>query len=131
MELNDLDAINQARDRVSEDLKQIQTVADQSNATVVLAMVPSSVQVCSPDQLDYYPHNIDLNDSTRFDVSQPQRIMSEIADSQGLPLYDLRDALSSTGQCLYQPRNMHWLADGHRVVSAYLADVLTQAGYVP
>jgi len=131
LELNDLDAINQARDRVSEDLKQIQTVADQSNATVVLAMVPSSVQVCSPDQLDYYPHNIDLNDSTRFDLNQPQRIMSEIADSLGLPLYDLRDALSSTGQCLYQPRNMHWLADGHRVVSAYLADLLTQAGYVP
>jgi hypothetical protein len=94
-------------------------------------MVPSSVQVCSPDELSYYPDHIDLNDSARFDVDQPQRIMSEIAGSLSLPMYDLRDALSSSDHCLYQPRNMHWIEDGHRVVASYLADMLIENGYIP
>jgi peptidoglycan/LPS O-acetylase OafA/YrhL len=131
LERQDLETLNYARDFVQDDLKQIQTVADRSGTQVVLVMVPSSVQVCSSDELDYYPRHINLADSTRFDEDQPQRIMSEIASSLGLPMYDLRDALSSLGQCLYQPRNMHWLVDGHSVVSTYLADVLTKDGYIP
>ena len=131
LELNELDTLNLAGGKVYEDLKQIQAIANRSGAPVVLVMVPSSVQVCAPDQLDYYPRNIDLTDATRFDINQPQEIMSGIASSLGLPFYDLRNALSSSGQCLYQPHNMHWMVDGHRAVSIYLADVLIQAGYIP
>ena len=123
--------MNNARDVVQDDLHQIQSVADGSGAQVVLIMVPSSVQVCSFDDLAYYPRHIDLNDSTRFDIDQPQRIMSEIADSLGLAMYDLRDALSSSGQCLYQPHNMHWLAEGHNVVATYMANILIENGYIP
>ena len=131
LERQDLETLNYARDFVQDDLKQIQTVANRSGTQIVLVMVPSSVQVCSSDELDYYPRHIDLTDSTRFDADQPQRIMSEIASSLGLPMYDLRDTLSSSGKCLYQPRNMHWLADGHSAVSTYLANALTQNGYIP
>ena len=131
LERQDLETLNYARDFVQDDLKQIQTVADRSGTQVVLVMVPSSVQVCSSDELDYYPRHINLADSTRFDVDQPQRIMSEIASSLGLPMYDLRDILSSSGQCPYQSHNMHWMANGHNIVATYLADVLTQNGYIP
>ncbi len=131
LERQEFETLNNARDVVQDDLHQIQSVADGSGAQVVLVMVPSSVQVCSFEYLAYYPRHIDLNDSTRFDIDQPQQIMSEIADSLGLPMYDLRDALSSSGQCLYQPHNMHWLAEGHNVVATYLADVLIENGYIP
>ena len=114
-----------------EDLNQIQSVAGQSGAQVVLVMVPASIQVCLSDELAYYPRHIDINDSTRFDLDQPQLIMSEIADSLDFPIYDLRDAFSSSEGCLYQPRNMHWLPEGHSVVSDYLAELLTEAGYIP
>ena len=129
--LQEIENLNSARGLVHEDLKQIQAIADQSGAQVVLVMVPSSVQVCSSDELTYYPRHIDLNDLTRFDIDQPQRIMSEIAGSLNIPLYDLRDILVSSAQCLYQPRNMHWTVDGHRVVSTYLVDSLNKAGYIP
>jgi lysophospholipase L1-like esterase len=130
LERQNLVTIMSARSIVDEDLSQIKTVADQSAAQVVLIMVPSSVQVCSSGQLAYYPRHINLNDSTKFDINQPQRIMSEIANSLGLPMYDLRETLSSSTQCLYQPHNMHWLADGHQVVASYLADLITEKGYV-
>ena len=131
LERNDLEYLTDAGGIVKDDLQQIQNVAGQSGTPIVVVMVPSSVQVCSTGELDYYPRHIDLNDTTRFDVDQPQHIMSEIADSLGVPFYDLRDALSASGQCLYQTRNMHWLAEGHRVVSIYLVDALTKAGYIP
>jgi peptidoglycan/LPS O-acetylase OafA/YrhL len=131
LERSDLGYLIDAGDIVKDDLQQIQSLAEQSGTPVVIVMVPSSVQVCSASNLDYYPRHIDLNDTTRFDVDQPQRIMSGITDSLGLPFFDLRNALSASGGCLYQPRNMHWLADGHRVVANYLVDVLTKAGYIP
>lgn len=131
LERQELETLNYASNLVYEDLKQIQSVADQSSAQVVLVMVPSSVQVCSSGELSYYPRHIDLADSTRFDINQPQRIMAEIADSLGLFMYDLRDPMSSSKQCLYQPRNMHWTVEGHRFVSSYLVDVLIETGYIP
>jgi peptidoglycan/LPS O-acetylase OafA/YrhL len=131
LEREELPTMNYARDLVYEDLKQIKTVADQHNAQVVLVMVPAPIQVCSANELAYYPHHVNLVDSTRFDMDQPQRIMAEIADTLGVPMYDLRDAFSSPEQCPYQPHNMHWTIDGHRTVSAYLASILTEAGYIP
>jgi peptidoglycan/LPS O-acetylase OafA/YrhL len=131
LERSELETLNYARDFVQDDLHQIQATADATSAQVVLVMAPSSVQVCSADALDYYPRHIDLADSTRFDIDQPQRIMSGIADSLDLPLYNLRSALTASAQCPYQPRNMHWTIEGHQVVSEYLADLLVQNGYIP
>jgi hypothetical protein len=131
LERSEPETLNYARDFVKEDLQQIQTTAEGIGAQVILVMAPSSVQVCSPDALAYYPRHIDLADSTRFDVDQPQRLMTEIAGSLGLSLYDLRDALTAPAQCPYQSRNMHWTVEGHQVVSEYLADLLVQNGYIP
>lgn len=131
LERAELETLNYARDAVQEDLKQIRSVAEGTGAQVLLVMAPSSVQVCSAEAFDYYPRRIDLADSTRFDLDQPQRIMSEIAEALELPMYDLRNVLSSSEQCPYQPRNMHWTVDGHSVVADHLADLLIQNGYIP
>jgi hypothetical protein len=87
--------------------------------------------VCSPNDLKYYPRHIDLTDSTRFDIEQPQRVMSAIAASLGVQIFDLREAMLTNDQCLYQPRNMHWTVDGHQVVSKYLLEELVETGYLP
>jgi lysophospholipase L1-like esterase len=129
LERQDSETLDFARDAVQAE--RIRNVVEQSGAQVVLVMVPSSVQVCSSDALAYYPNHLDLNDSTRFDVDQPQRVMSEIASSLGMPIYDLRSAFSASTQCFYQPHNMHWVEEGHRVVSSYLANILSDNGYIP
>jgi len=46
--------------------------------------------------------------------------------------YDLRPVLySDAGDCMYQPRNMHWTTAGHRTVAKYLGDVLLTDGFLP
>ncbi|SRR5579883_120915 len=119
-----------ARGIFAERFKQIQTVADQVGAKVVIPMVPASVQVCQPDQLPYYPKSINLSDSTKFDVDLPQRTTQEIASGLGLRAYDLRPVLRSPSKCLYQPHNMHWLPEGHQAVATYLSQALLADGYV-
>jgi hypothetical protein len=113
------------RQSVAERLKQIKTIADQVGAKVVIAMIPAPVQACRPDQLAYYPRHVNLNDSTRFDLEQPQRMTKEIADSLAFSYYDLLPVLKSAAEgCPYQSKNMHWTIAGHRAVADYLAQMV-------
>jgi hypothetical protein len=130
LEIGHPEVENEGRALTLEKIKQIRSVAAQNGAKVVLVFVPAPVQACSPDQLAYYPRNVDLNDTTRFDVDLPQRLMAGIAQSVNLPLYDLREMLSSGSECYYQPHNIHWTVNGHQVVAQYLADIIVQDGYV-
>jgi hypothetical protein len=116
---------NTGRKLVTDRLTEIKAIADEVGAKVILALIPAPVQVCQADHLDYFPRNVDLNDTTTFEIEQPQRITREIADSLTLSYYDLEPVLeSATGGCPYQTQNMHWTTNGHQVVAEYLAQKL-------
>jgi hypothetical protein len=120
------------RQKVFEQLSQIRTVADQIGATVVVFMVPAPVQICRPDQLAYYPRNVDINDTSQYDLDLPQRTMGDIAHSLGLAFYDLRPVMKSvSGECPYQAHNMHWTQSGHQIAATYLSNLLTEVVQKP
>jgi hypothetical protein len=111
-----------AQPALEERLAMIRTVADRSGSRLILVLVPASVQVCSPERLEYFPRHIELSDATRFDLNQPQDRMVESAVRLGIEHYDLRPALTLTAdQCLYHPKNMHWTEQGHQAVAEFLA----------
>ncbi|MBN2490665.1 MAG: acyltransferase family protein [Planctomycetes bacterium] len=121
----------EARARVRDRLERIRTVAESVGAKVVIVMIPAPVQVCDRTRLAYYPHRVDLEDPTRFDLDLPQRTTREIAAELGMTCLDLRSALqASVSLDPYQSRNMHFTIAGHRIVAAYLADQLIQDGYL-
>ena len=112
------------RVKVAEQLAQMKAVADRLGAKLIVVMVPAPVQVCKPEQLAYYPRNIDLSDPTRYDLELPQRMMSKVASSIGVPFYDLQPVLMNlSGGCPYQAHNMHWTEEGHYTVAAYLSGI--------
>ncbi|MFC1975640.1 acyltransferase family protein [Chloroflexota bacterium] len=116
------------RQMVVDRFQQIKEVADSIDAEVIIAMIPAPVQVCGPGQLAYYPRQVDLTDSTQFDLEQPQRLTQKLATSLKIGYYDLRPVLRSVAEsCPYQPHNMHWTAAGHSAVAAYLAEVLANS----
>jgi peptidoglycan/LPS O-acetylase OafA/YrhL len=112
------------RGMVSQCLSRIKRVADLAGANVALVMVPASVQVCRPDDLPYYPGNVDLADGNRFDPDLPQRMTREITEPLGFAFVDLRPLLRSLAPCPYQPHNMHWTVAGHQAVARFLAGTL-------
>ncbi len=91
------------------------------DARMVMMLIPASIQVCEPDALDYFPENVDMAD---FDLDQPQRLAMEVATEAGMEVLDLRDAFEAAPGCLYQPANMHWLAEAHEMVADTLIDHL-------
>jgi lysophospholipase L1-like esterase len=114
-----------ARALVAERLERIKTTVDAVGARALLLLVPASVQVCAPQELDYFPHHVDLSDSAVFDLERPQRITRSLAEPLGFSVVDLRPLLRAAGEdCPYQRWNMHWTAEGHRRVARRLADIL-------
>jgi len=85
---------------------------------IMMLLVPASIQVCEPQDLDYFPSNVDLAD---FDLDQPQRLAMEIAAATDIEVMDLRALLRGLPDCPYQPGNMHWTEAGHEAVAAAVA----------
>jgi lysophospholipase L1-like esterase len=110
---------------VEERLRSIRSTADRIGAKLIILLIPSSIQVCSPESLNYFPKTTDLGDSTLYDLDQPQRLLSAAAAQNGLEIIDLRGILGGATQCPYHARNMHWNEDGHARVAEYLAGYLT------
>jgi lysophospholipase L1-like esterase len=107
---------------VRERIAEIAETARDIEAGVWIIGIPSPVQTCGPSDLHYYPHHVDLDDAERFDLDQPQRITREIAAELGLSYLDLRSSLiDAPSGCPYQPRNLHWTDDGHRLAADRLA----------
>ena len=123
--------ITDGAEQIAENLAQIKKVAAQNNAKLVVVMVPASIQVCKPEQLRYYPRNIDFGDSDRFDQEIPQRLVSQITAKLGSPFFDLREAFQNEQKCEYQSQNMHWTATGHQIVAQYMANILRQNESIP
>lgn len=117
-----------ARRALADRLAEMKRTADRAGAFLIVPMVPASVQVCGPEQLPYYPHNVDLRDPERFDPELPQRTMRELAAPLDVRVLDLRPVLRAVEGGAYQPRNMHWLPRGHRAVADYLSDTLVREG---
>lgn len=116
------------RQKVAEQFTRIKTVTDQIGSRLFVAMVPAAPQVCDPEQLAYYPHNVDVTDTESYDINLPQRLMSQITNSLGRPFFDLRPMMKAVpGGCPYQTNNMHWTKAGHEAAAAYLADILAKA----
>jgi peptidoglycan/LPS O-acetylase OafA/YrhL/lysophospholipase L1-like esterase len=109
----------------TERLTRIRDAARTIDARVALAMIPAPAQICRPRDLPYRPRYVDLSDTTRFDIDQPQRLARAMAEELGIEYLDLREPLRTaeqSGERTYQRRNLHWTEAGHAAVARWLAE---------
>jgi peptidoglycan/LPS O-acetylase OafA/YrhL len=122
LERKNLDLLTTAAPLIEERLERIVESADRVGAEVLLLMVPASPQVQGDDPLPYYPRSVDVTDSDRFDLGQPQRLTQKICAGTGIRCLDLRPPLIAVrDRQPYHPGNMHWTKAGHRAVAGFLA----------
>lgn len=110
---------------VARSLGEIKAVAAAANSRLIILLAPAGIQVCTAEQLPYYPRQVDLSDPRRFDLDRPQRLLLAATAALDIETYDLRPALRSLPEgCPYQPHNLHWLASGHAAVATFAAKVI-------
>ncbi len=111
-------------------LKSILQTARKINARVLTVLVPSAAQVCNPATLKYFPVGIDLSDTDRFDLNQPQLLAKKLFEKLDIKYLDLREVLLNVAHLEpYQTHNMHWTEFGHRVVAQHIAQYIIQHRY--
>jgi hypothetical protein len=115
---------------VKEHMKSIMETAQKIGSKLLVVLVPSSVQVCDPEDLAYMTRGVDPASSEAYDLDQPQRIAKEILSELNIEYFDLRPSLKDAEECPYQPRNMHWTEYGHKVVGQTVADELITRGFI-
>ncbi|MBV8170525.1 MAG: hypothetical protein JO219_01180, partial [Candidatus Eremiobacteraeota bacterium] len=113
---------------VERRLADIAAIDRRAGARTIVVMIPASVQVCSPNDLPYFPRVLPLENGRRFDLDLPQRETQMIDARLGLTTYDLRQALASLPECPYAAHNMHWTLAGQQAAAAYVGDKLVSAG---
>jgi peptidoglycan/LPS O-acetylase OafA/YrhL len=105
--------------RVKTRLQQMHETVAQKQGRLLVLLVPAALQVCDIGDLPYLSHaKVPLS---QLDMDGPQRIVAQLCSELGIDFIDLRQALRGP-RCLYQPHNLHWLADAHVQVARYLAE---------
>lgn len=107
-------------------LAEIREDTQRCRQRLIVLLVPSAPQVCSPEDLAYFPRAINLADTDRFDLDQPQRIAGNLCREHQIEYHDLRSVLQSdTGGPSFQNDNMHFTPAGHARVAAFVAGLLS------
>ncbi len=113
--------VTQGRNALQKQLSSIKQSADNAGSRLMIVMIPAAPQVCSSD-LKYDP--------SQYDFNLPQQTTREIAQQLSVPVLDLRPALRKPNVCVYQPRNMHWTAEGHALTARYVAQQIECNNYL-
>lgn len=115
---------------VSVELAAIASTAQEVGSSLLVVLVPASVQVCDPDDLAYLTRGVDPANSDQYDMDQPQEIAIDMLEELDIPYFDLRPALRNAPECPYFRRNMHWTELGHEIVADAVARELTLNGWL-
>jgi peptidoglycan/LPS O-acetylase OafA/YrhL len=109
---------------------EIKDVVDKHGARLVLMYVPAAAAVTAPENMEYFPRQVDVTNPKRFDINRPRRLIHEIGGRLGIPILDLSDALKSNKQQpVYFPESWHWNEEGHRVAAQEIVSFLKNEAF--
>jgi peptidoglycan/LPS O-acetylase OafA/YrhL len=105
---------------------QTKEICLRNNSKVIFVFVPAEIAVSSPDQIDYFPHHLDLFKQESFNLNYPNQIIENICLEKDLDLIDLTPFLRNHPiQPVYFTRSWHWNKEGHKLVSKVLAEKIS------
>jgi lysophospholipase L1-like esterase len=108
-------------DKMDHYLESIKTISRESNSTLLIMYVPGEIEVSKPDHIDYYPHHLNIQDTTKYDLSRPNEIIRRLCRRNDIRLFDTEKILSEhPDQPVYYPRSWHWNAEGHKLIAREL-----------
>jgi peptidoglycan/LPS O-acetylase OafA/YrhL len=112
-------------------LKQMKLSCEKNGSDFLIVFVPGQVAVSEEKDIAFFPKNIHIEDTTKFDMDEPYRILDQICDSMSIPVTDLTEHLRTYPyQPVYFRESWHWNKNGHKAVADYLTLLLDKNGYL-
>lgn len=99
----------------------VKALCESKNCKVVTLYAPGQLEISTPADIDYYPHHISLNDTSKYDLDLPRKIMKELSNNAGIPFLDPTKRLrSNLIQPVYFRGSWHWNSEGHKVIADFV-----------
>jgi len=109
--------------KVASYIEKMKLTCDEYGAKFKIYFVPGQVAVSKPENISYFPEDIDISDTSKFDLYLPNKEFREIADSLDIQFLDLTPFLKSNpNQPVYYKESWHWNQQGHKVVAKIIAN---------
>ena len=128
LEIYDVAGVTRAKDALagmSNLVGQMAVSAAASDARVLFVLAPSEIQL-DQNLRESVLRCLSKRDA-RYDFLQPQRLLGEQLETQGLPYLDLWPALSRyPTSATYTPLDTHWNAFGNEVAAGAIAAKLRE-----
>lgn len=101
---------------------KIKSLTDQKGAKLWIAYVPGQIEVSTAKYISYYPSNVNLTDTNRFDFITSHKIINSLCAKYKISLFDTKKILKNyPNQPVYFEDSWHWNQTGHRLIAKMLA----------
>ena len=102
-------------------IEEMKKICIQNGAELMIMYVPTQLEISSPEDVSYYPENIDLKDTLRYDFDLPRKIFRHICENEEIIFEDITETLKqNTKQPVYFRESWHWNKEGHKAAADFL-----------
>jgi peptidoglycan/LPS O-acetylase OafA/YrhL/lysophospholipase L1-like esterase len=108
--------------KMEDYLENIKKISRKNDSRLLVMYVPGQIEVSKPQHIDYYPHHIDIRDTSQYDLDKPNQIIQQLCRNNDIALFDTEQILiNHPVQPVYYPGSWHWNREGHKVIAMELA----------
>ncbi len=111
--------------KINDFLVEMNELCTQNDCEYVVLGVPGQIEVSEPKHISHFPHTLNLNDTSRFDLNLPLSIYQKLCNESEIEYLVTKDVLKNhPEQPVYFEKSIHWNKKGHEVVAGFLFDYL-------
>ncbi len=106
-------------------LLEMNDLCKKNKSEYIVLGVPGQIEVSEPKYITYFPHTVNLNDTTKFDFDLPLHILHNLCNGNDITYLDSKFILRKyPEQPVYFEKSWHWNKKGHSVIADYLFEFI-------
>jgi peptidoglycan/LPS O-acetylase OafA/YrhL len=119
-------------------VNQMDSILSEMNSTCLkesvrfaVLFVPGQIAVSSPINIKYFPYHLKIKDTTRYDMTLPNKVYHDICQKHNIPFWDpTNDLRKNPVQPVYFTDSWHWNEAGHICVANFLKECLVKNDFL-
>ncbi len=106
-------------------INNMKSICENNNCRLYCLYAPGQLEVSLPGDISYYPFNVDLNDTTKFDLLLARKSLKQLCIEKNVMLIDPTEILKKNQiQPVYFSKSWHWNKEGHMAIAIILSGEL-------